>query len=298
MYKAKNPANTSFETELLLADAGVHLLKATKNGEPTVVAYRLVDYCVQQLIDTPKDRMKDGKAAYHVAGNYMKHGGSYKSWKARFFVCDDTKVSYYKDQQEWEKGPVAGVPKEPQGFVDYADIVSVSTHDGFVCEELSGKRPKGTEATYCLHVVTLDRTYNLIGFASKDETEKWVSKLRFAVKCHNVKKRGKSYLKQNKSRFGKDDDKTAKPDMSFHSGMEDSDITPTPSADVKVSENFDSNSNYLLFESRPVELQKQKSDSISFKLKSSILASKEDEKKQQERTNFLRRSIEDGSGKK
>ena len=59
----------------------------------------------------PKDRQKTGAVAYNLAGEFTKQGGSYKTWKSRWFVCDDSKISYFKDKKEWETGPVAGVPK-------------------------------------------------------------------------------------------------------------------------------------------------------------------------------------------
>jgi len=149
------------------------------------------------LINAPKDREKTGKAAYHIAGLFMKHGGSHKSWKSRWFVCDDTKVYYYQDKKTWESGPVSGKPKEPQGVVEYNEVMTISTHTTFDCPELEAKKPKEVSNSYCLHFRTSDRTYNLVGFPSIEISQKWVRLLTFAVETYNVKRQAKLWLKEN-----------------------------------------------------------------------------------------------------
>ena len=64
-----------------------------------------------------------------AAGHLTKQGGGIKTWRKRYFVCDNGWVFYYKDMKD----------KEPRGVIDLAgcDIADVSV--------LKKKK-------YCMHI--------------------------------------------------------------------------------------------------------------------------------------------------
>jgi len=123
----------------------------------------------------------------------MKQGGSVKTWKSRWFVVSDTNLYYYKDKKDWENGPVKGNPAPPKGAIEFSEVIRVTTHMDFLCELVETK-PKKVEKTYCLHVHTKNRIYNILGFETKELAEKWLQTLAFSVKSHHLKKEAKRYL--------------------------------------------------------------------------------------------------------
>jgi len=51
------------------------------------------------------------------------------------------------------------------------------------------------EKSYCLHVVTPTRTYNIIGY-EYNTMEKWKETLQFAIQCYKVKRQAKKWLRE------------------------------------------------------------------------------------------------------
>jgi len=182
------------ENEQYLVRATEILLKATDRlDQPRKRTYDLLKKCFDALSNGAKDRERTGLSVYRLAGTFVKQGGSVKTWKSRWFVCSDTNLYYYKDKKDWENGPVKGNPAPPQGSIEFSEIVRVSAHMDFICE-LIESRPKKSEKTYCLHLHTKDRIYNMLGFESKELTEKWLSTITFAVRTHHLKKEAKKFL--------------------------------------------------------------------------------------------------------
>jgi hypothetical protein len=182
------------ENEQYLVRATEILLKATDRlDQPRKRTYDLLKKCFDALSNGAKDRERTGLSVYRLAGTFVKQGGNVKTWKSRWFVCSDTNLYYYKDKKDWENGPVKGNPAPPQGSIEFSEIVRVSAHMDFICE-LIESRPKKSEKTYCLHLHTKDRIYNMLGFESKELTEKWLSTITFAVRTHHLKKEAKKFL--------------------------------------------------------------------------------------------------------
>jgi len=195
-HEAESTQNLK-ENEDFLIGAIENLLKATEYGTSTTELYQLLEHCLDPLINNAKQRERNGSAVYHVAGEFTKQGGGKKSlnWKVRWFVVNDTNISYYKDKKEWENGPVKGSPAQPKGTIDFAEVTDITTHKDFICNV--EKRPKTTTA--CLHVVTIHRTYNMLGFQSLEHTEQWIGILKHALRCYNAKKAAKKWLRDHSS---------------------------------------------------------------------------------------------------
>jgi len=136
---------------------------------------------LEELNNGQKERQRTGKAIYNIAGEFTKQGGSYKSWKTRWFVVDDSSVSYYKEKSEWENGPLLGVPKTPQGVIPFAEILDITKHDEpSKCTGITN-RPKGAAGQFCLHVLTKARTFNIIGFQTEQDSQQWLTVLKKSV---------------------------------------------------------------------------------------------------------------------
>jgi len=195
-FQTKSPANSNSQNESLWTDAGHKLTIAADISNPSRQLYDACKLCLDSLVSTPRDRERNGAVAFVISGEFMKHGGERKTWKTRWFVADDHRISYYKDKKEWETGPVKGNAKEPQGEISYAEITSIYAHKDFFCSEIEKERPKGTENTYCLHIKTsFGRTYNIIGFSSYELTQTWIKVLNQAIKTNNVTRALKTFLK-------------------------------------------------------------------------------------------------------
>jgi len=185
------------ENEEYMMMAAEKLIKITEFiTNPHKVVYDLLERTVEVLVNGTKERERTGKAVYHIAGEFMKQGGGKKSlnWKVRWFVVTDTSIAYYKEKKDWDIGPVQGFPAQPQGTVEFSDITDIASHPDFLCP--TEKKPKNMDKTFCLHVVTGNRTYNLIGFETKELTAKWISVLWFALRCYNAKRSAKKLLRE------------------------------------------------------------------------------------------------------
>jgi len=183
------------ENEKYMMLASEKLLKAAELPQPHKQAYYWLERASEVLINGSKERLREGKAIYHIAGEFTKQGGGRKSlnWKNRWFVVSDTAISYYKDKKTWENGPVQGLPAQPQGAIEFSDISDVITHgDRCILE----KKPKALEKTLCLHIVTTQRTYNILGFETHNVMTKWTEILQFALRVYNVKKMAKKWLRE------------------------------------------------------------------------------------------------------
>ena len=105
------------DSEILAIEAGEKLLRALDFKPISQLASQFVMQCHESLSTGKKDRKRQGKAIFHIAGELVKQGGSVKNWKTRWyslfssyvrFVVDDSCINYFKDVQEWESGPVEG----------------------------------------------------------------------------------------------------------------------------------------------------------------------------------------------
>jgi len=161
---------------------------------PRKGTYESLEKCLEELTTMPKERERTGSVVYLIAGEFVKDGGSVKSWKNRWFVVDDTNIVYYKDKRNWNNGPVKGIPGEPKGSIEFTSILDVLTND----KSVPFTAPKKYEDTSSLHIVTAERTYNIVGF-SKEEAEKWKLALKKAAATHNAMKNGKKWLRENKA---------------------------------------------------------------------------------------------------
>jgi len=184
------------ENELYMVLASEKLLMATELQQPHKDVYKLLERASEVLVNGSKERLREGKAIYCIAGEFTKQGGGRKSlnWKARWFVVTDTTISYFKDKKSWETGPVQGQPSVPQGSIEFYEVTDVVAHSE--AQRASEKRPKALEKSHCLHVVTPDRTYNIIGFETQELARKWLETIQFAVKCYNVKRKTKKWLRE------------------------------------------------------------------------------------------------------
>lgn len=92
---------------------------------------------------------------------------------------------------------MAGNPAQPQGTIEFLEVTGgVTTHSNFLCDIDGPKPPKKYDNTFCLHVATPERTYNLRGFESKEILEKWMQTVQFAVRSYHVVKQAKRWLRE------------------------------------------------------------------------------------------------------
>jgi len=169
-------------------------IERRKGKKPPKGTYTLTEQANELLQLTPKERERTGDAVYKVAGQFFKQGGSYKSWKDRWFVIDDTAVTYYKEKKDWESGPVLGKPFPPQGSIPFHDIISFSRCDSQICAFVS-EVDRPAKGTLCLHIHTLDRIYHVLGFVDKAQLDKWQTMLEFARKSYNLQREAKKWLR-------------------------------------------------------------------------------------------------------
>jgi len=146
--------------------------------------------------------MREGKAVFHITAELMKEGGSFKSWKTRWFVVDDTSINYYKDKETWMEGPVAGNPPRPQGNILFSDVLDITCHENSsLCTNIN-HRPKNATSDCCLHILTKMRTYNVVGFEHYNHCTLWVQRLKLCLRLNNVKRKAKRLLKEQSSEEG------------------------------------------------------------------------------------------------
>jgi len=196
---SKRSTNTVLEQEQLLVQSAEKFLRVADNEYVTGLAFHRLTEIQENLTNGHKIRNRTGKAVYHLAGELTKEGGSVKNWKNRWFVVDDSTFTYYKDKQEWEAGPVSGAPAKPKGTVPFGDILDVICHDDLAkCTNIpASSRPKKV-GQYCIHVLTKERTFNILGFETAQESIEWMSVMKQVLKLYNVKKRVKAYLRDHK----------------------------------------------------------------------------------------------------
>ena len=62
----------------------------TELQQPHKDVFDLLERATDVLVNGSKDRQRDGKAVFYLAGEYMKQGGGHKSsnWKVNFSVND------------------------------------------------------------------------------------------------------------------------------------------------------------------------------------------------------------------
>jgi len=162
------------------------------------LAVKLLERAHAALANENRERNRTGNVVYLIAGEFMKEGGSYKSWKSRWFVVNDSGLSYYKDKQEWENGPVAGTYVKPKGVILLSDMKEITTHaNPKMCPTIE-QRPKGTEQTHCLHVLTQNRTYNIVGFESEQRSQQWLQVLKTSLKLYDLNRRSKNVIRKAK----------------------------------------------------------------------------------------------------
>jgi len=159
--------------------------------------YSLIEKIRDQLANSQKERIRNGSAVYLLSGLYYKQGGSYKSWKERWFVVDDSGIHYYKDQKDWENGPVKGKHAQPQGTISFLDITVVKKCGALICQHVSSEdRPK--KGSLCLHIETnLNRMYNIVGFEDSASVDQWKLTLESALKSYQLQKEARQWLKDN-----------------------------------------------------------------------------------------------------
>mmetsp|Transcript_13094 Transcript_13094/g.17978 ORF Transcript_13094/g.17978 Transcript_13094/m.17978 type:complete len:381 (+) Transcript_13094:148-1290(+) len=174
---------------LLQHDSSKHLRKSGMD---------LLKHAKEYFQDGEKSRERNGFAVYRLSGEFWKEGGEVKSWKHRYFVLDDSYLCYYSGAKEWEAGPVKGAQAKPKGIIELWEIRDVSIHNTTACPTVPKKPPK-TEDTYCLHIQTAQRLYNILGFSSKEQAEKWMNAINFAVKFQRILKTLKVVLKDPKN---------------------------------------------------------------------------------------------------
>eukprot|EP01114_Cavostelium_apophysatum_P016829 TRINITY_DN4864_c0_g1_i1.p1 TRINITY_DN4864_c0_g1~~TRINITY_DN4864_c0_g1_i1.p1 ORF type:complete len:535 (+),score=158.40 TRINITY_DN4864_c0_g1_i1:88-1692(+) len=200
LEKAKKVQNNGHfvESEFVLALSCEKILKCFELDSTHAVAYKLLLDCQELMTHWQKERSRQGLAVYHIAGELTKEGGSYKSWKTRWFVVDDTSICYYKEKEVWDRGPVIGAPIRPQGIISFADILDITRHEATSkCTNIVN-RPKGLQP-FCLHILTKTRTFNVLGFENEKDAQKWHDALKVGLRLYNVKKNVKGVLRDHRS---------------------------------------------------------------------------------------------------
>eukprot|EP01119_Soliformovum_irregulare_P003952 TRINITY_DN14981_c0_g1_i1.p1 TRINITY_DN14981_c0_g1~~TRINITY_DN14981_c0_g1_i1.p1 ORF type:complete len:374 (-),score=82.45 TRINITY_DN14981_c0_g1_i1:55-1176(-) len=188
-------SNKEKESFLIGALERLLLLGREKRVRYPKLLYTLMDQCSEKLINLPKDRDRTGKAVYMLAGHFFKQGGAVKSWKDRWFVVDDTVITYYKDKKEWESGPVQGNPAKPQGTIPFSEVTKIYRCKSALCQEIKHEdRPK--KGTQCLHIKNQDRTYHLVGFQDTESVNKWIDGLTYIWTAYAVRRDAKKYLRE------------------------------------------------------------------------------------------------------
>jgi len=207
LWCSKKNTKTSQEQENLLVLASEKFLKVTEYENMAGLAYQRLNEINESLANGRKIRNRTGKSIYHLAGEFVKEGGSVKNWKSRWFVVDDNSITYYKDKSEWESGPVLGFPSKPQGVVNFSEMLEVTCHDD--PSKCSGilNRPKKI-GQYCIHLLTKERTFNILGFQTASENAEWTTTLKQVLKLYNVKKKVKTFIRDNKQFANKEFDES------------------------------------------------------------------------------------------
>jgi len=198
--------------EELLHRAAEKFLKATEIDPKNMIASKNLSEISELMSNSPKHRMRTGKAIYFIAASLTKEGGQHKSWKMRWFVVDDSSIKYFKDKAEWESGPVTGSPAHPQGEIFFNDILDITAHsDSSKCTNIR-HRPKTmmNNTPFCLHILTKDRTFNVIGFTSLEHNQEWLKTLKLALRLATIKRNVKNYLRKGSIGGSKDGDDRSK----------------------------------------------------------------------------------------
>jgi len=110
-------------------------------------------------------------------------------------VADDTTISYYKEKSDWSEGPACGIASKPQGVINFSQIFEITHHeDPAKCTNISNRYPKNA-THFCLHILTKERTFNIVGFASEKDAQRWTETLKLALRFYNIRKNAKKILR-------------------------------------------------------------------------------------------------------
>lgn len=95
-----------------------------------------------------------------MEGYMQKEGGSYKSWKKRYFVLKEGKVAYYADKEKGER--------VKKGEVAMSEVINV-------LPSVKARVP------HCIDLVTFKRTFKF-GCLNSDDKDKWIAAFKSWLK--------------------------------------------------------------------------------------------------------------------
>eukprot|EP01103_Thecamoeba_quadrilineata_P019883 TRINITY_DN8269_c0_g1_i1.p1 TRINITY_DN8269_c0_g1~~TRINITY_DN8269_c0_g1_i1.p1 ORF type:complete len:606 (+),score=116.69 TRINITY_DN8269_c0_g1_i1:87-1904(+) len=155
-----------FEPEKLFIEAANKLNKSLAVA-PSNYTTLVISDCLSEMRNA--SRRVYGKARYFKMGHAMKQGATVRNWKNRFLVLDDTSFSYWKDLNEWEAGPVAGIPNKPQGSISVNAITELILHNP--------NHPIKLPKPFGFHISTAKRVYHICT-SEKQDAEEWVQTIQ------------------------------------------------------------------------------------------------------------------------
>lgn len=215
-FSKKTQDSSPLESEEYLIRACESLLAAYRLQSTDENTVSLMKEVLEALANGKKERERMGNAVYRICGEYVKQGGGYKSWKKRFFVVDDSTVSYFRNRKEWELGPVSGQSKgKPQGTIMFAQISQISAHSfspGAPCPLIQGV-PAKLIGTSCIHLHTPDRTFNMVTSPDAPQADhtNMMNALNAALRAYKVKRDAKDATKKKNSIIMELEEKSWKP---------------------------------------------------------------------------------------
>jgi superfamily II DNA helicase RecQ len=124
---------------------------------------RVCDECMRLLENGDEEALAAKRLSSHTkskitfhAGHMIKLGGQRKSWKRRWFVLDQDKLSYY--------GTELTTPTEPLGCIDLLKITRL-----YLTNEIEGKN-------FCFAVETTEKNNRTFYFCTEDAKDlaNWV----------------------------------------------------------------------------------------------------------------------------
>lgn len=89
-----------------------------------------------------------------------------------------------------------GNPSNPQGRIDFDEITNIETHSDSE-SSCPVERSKGKKRTHCLHFVTSNRTFHLLGFESKEMAQHWKQTIQRAVQSHLIQQKARKWIEEH-----------------------------------------------------------------------------------------------------
>ena len=172
--------------------------KFVPNDERTLF---MIQEILELLNKAPKDRKTQGQAVFKMRGELIQCTSNLKSQKNRYFVVDDSTIKEFSKEKDWLSGPVEGKPGKAIATILFAEINAIVCHeDENKCNTIVPKnKPSKLKGSFCIHLLTRDRIYNLLSIPKKTTLEEfleWQEVLTSTLRSYKLKKDAKKLLKK------------------------------------------------------------------------------------------------------